>query len=450
VSEPRPPAATPPDERDAWLSQALRHAPDVAAAPPNALREAILAEARSAVRPLGRSSMAATQATLADRLAAFWAWLARPPVAAGFAGVMAATLVGLMWWDRPMDESLTPPPVRIAKPDAAAPPAAPSVAPDALASPSPAAAPPTAAAPALPKATTTPTRRQSAPSTQTAAAGVSEEKQRKDSAPSNALQAAPSTSPFPGNDRNRGESGAQNEAVGRPELAKKAEGEAATAASVARLPAEPSGDAATAGAPRLADAATADAKSTGTGATAKASSLQRQGTAAPPRDASDALASRAAAAPQAFAAAPAPVAAPATARQAAAKNAGAASTDTSTRPMASLLGSLSLHPERWSRPVTSGEALPLDAQAQAWLASVDTATAGRWQARSAHAIRLDDEESAGDASSLPLNLDGRSAAIVRVDDGGVTFELAPGPAWFAPLPGEAVARLRASLPPARR
>ena len=45
-------------------------------------------------------------------VAAFWMWLARPPVAAAFASVMAATLVGVMWWDRPLDETLpsaTPP-----------------------------------------------------------------------------------------------------------------------------------------------------------------------------------------------------------------------------------------------------------------------------------------------------------------------------------------------------
>jgi hypothetical protein len=36
----------------------------------------------------------------------WWSWLARPPIAAGFATVMAATVVGLMWWDRPLDEAV--------------------------------------------------------------------------------------------------------------------------------------------------------------------------------------------------------------------------------------------------------------------------------------------------------------------------------------------------------
>jgi hypothetical protein len=40
----------------------------------------------------------------------FWSWLARPQVAAGFASVMAATLVGMLWWDRPMDETQPLPP----------------------------------------------------------------------------------------------------------------------------------------------------------------------------------------------------------------------------------------------------------------------------------------------------------------------------------------------------
>ena len=63
-----------PGEHDAWLRQALRHAPDAAATPPTALREAILAEARSAVR----ARRPAAQASLADHVAAFWSWLARP------------------------------------------------------------------------------------------------------------------------------------------------------------------------------------------------------------------------------------------------------------------------------------------------------------------------------------------------------------------------------------
>ena len=94
---------TPSDEpaRDAWLSQALRHAPDADAAPPAELSEAILREARNAVK----TPHAAAPARV-NPLLQLWSWLARPPVAAGFATLMVATLVGVMWWDQPLDASL--------------------------------------------------------------------------------------------------------------------------------------------------------------------------------------------------------------------------------------------------------------------------------------------------------------------------------------------------------
>ena len=94
-------------ERDAWLREALRHAPDSDAQPPSDVSEAILLKARAAARggAPGARRVASRDAD-ANPLLAFWAWLARPPVAAGFASVMAATLVGLMWWDQPMDETL--------------------------------------------------------------------------------------------------------------------------------------------------------------------------------------------------------------------------------------------------------------------------------------------------------------------------------------------------------
>ena len=109
------------DERDAWLSLALRHAPDANADAPPALSETILREARSAVaRPATKVTAIAT-ATAAtpvrsrgDRsngLVSAWDWLARPPMAAGFGAVVAATLVGILWWGRPLDETLPHPPL---------------------------------------------------------------------------------------------------------------------------------------------------------------------------------------------------------------------------------------------------------------------------------------------------------------------------------------------------
>lgn len=98
-------------DRDAWLREALRHAPDASAAPPTPLSEAILAQARAATasgRRAGASKL------LSDRLFALWDALARPPVAAAFATVMVATIVGLLWWDRPLDETMPRPPASVA------------------------------------------------------------------------------------------------------------------------------------------------------------------------------------------------------------------------------------------------------------------------------------------------------------------------------------------------
>ena len=100
-------------ERDAYLSQALRHAPDAALAPPAALSDAILRQARSATAasiPADASKPAAASVRPARAprrpIADFWLWLARPQVAGGFASVLAATLVGMLWWDRPMDDAM--------------------------------------------------------------------------------------------------------------------------------------------------------------------------------------------------------------------------------------------------------------------------------------------------------------------------------------------------------
>ena len=90
------------DERDAWLSEALRHAPDASADAPPTLSEAILREARAAA---ARSMSSGPRHPKRSRWSA-WDWFARPPVVASFASVVVATLIGLMWWDRPLDETL--------------------------------------------------------------------------------------------------------------------------------------------------------------------------------------------------------------------------------------------------------------------------------------------------------------------------------------------------------
>jgi hypothetical protein len=172
--------------RDAWLSEALRHAPDANAAPPPALSEAILRQARAATR-----APAATPR--GNRLMAAWSWLARPPIAAGFASVMVATLLGLMWWDRPLDQTLQRPPApSAARVDA---PAAPTAQVDERArAPASTAAPPQPPPqpPRTPKAARTAPI--PAPAPQQGAAPAAADSAR-DEAPRASRAAAPATAP---------------------------------------------------------------------------------------------------------------------------------------------------------------------------------------------------------------------------------------------------------------
>ncbi len=92
---------------DPWLREALRHAPDAADAPPAKLDDHILRMGRAAVAPRPAPTPPAPP-SLGERLLAAWDWLARPPVAAGFASVLVATVVGVMWWGRPLQETLPP------------------------------------------------------------------------------------------------------------------------------------------------------------------------------------------------------------------------------------------------------------------------------------------------------------------------------------------------------
>ena len=122
-----------------------------------------------------------------------------------------------------------------------------------------------------------------------------------------------------------------------------------------------------------------------------------------------------------------------------------ASAESAAAPMADLLISIARDAAHWSRSTGSGAAVALDAPAQAWLASVDAAAAGRWRTEIDRAGRADAASSA-DSPTLQLRRDGQTAATVRVEDSGVFFMPQAGPVWFAPLPADAVARLRATLP----
>ena len=129
------------DERDRWLEQALRHAPDADATPPAELRAAILSSARR------RSPTASGRA--AQWLASAFAWLSRPPVAAGFATLALSTVLGALWWRGSLDEGVDP---RVAESTTAPAPA-----------PAPASAPPPAPAPAPAAATAPPQMRDASP-----------------------------------------------------------------------------------------------------------------------------------------------------------------------------------------------------------------------------------------------------------------------------------------------
>lgn len=155
---PSPDRAADEPERDPWLSHALRHAPDANAAPSPELSDAILRAARAAVRPAAPT----VARSRASRLMTWWSWLARPPIAAGFATVMVAVLVGVMWFDQPLDATIA----RRAD--------APTPAPTAPPEP-----PPMAATPAQPPEPTSPIAETTAPR---AAAEAVQDAAKKDSA----------------------------------------------------------------------------------------------------------------------------------------------------------------------------------------------------------------------------------------------------------------------------
>ncbi|HEX6703236.1 MAG TPA: hypothetical protein VF169_00640 [Albitalea sp.] len=86
-------------ERDAWLREALRHAPDAQLGPPSALSDRILREAQAKARSATPPSRRRAAAPLR-----WWASLGRPAAGAAFASMMLAVAVGLLWWDRPMED----------------------------------------------------------------------------------------------------------------------------------------------------------------------------------------------------------------------------------------------------------------------------------------------------------------------------------------------------------
>jgi hypothetical protein len=491
--------------RDAHLREALRHAPDAGVTPPAALSEAILRQARlaaaaatpsaaagNAERAAGRRAAAKRDAGrrgaarssrsgtgFAARWASFWAWLMQPSVATGFAGLMVATLVGLMWWGRPIDEPLR---------EAQAPETAPAVA-------APAAP---AAAPALPKpAAPVPARTMQAPATAAAdrAARITTPETRGEATtaqrPAREDEAAKAAGPPPTHLEERGAEGKRKAetvladanrrdaapARPRPAAAPPAEagpgavGDAPAPPAVAAAPApepapntgaaSPSAerrrDEAGTGGARAAPKADAAADAAGSAdrlakaanavlpdaAPASGEVTSRTMVRAPKEAAASEPIGRAAqpAAGLALGARPAPAPAPAS-------TPASATPQAVENPVPRLRAAVAAWPDVWTWQRGAGIEQPMNAALQAWLAQLDDATRSRWQAAPSSARSA----ASGSSQTLRLLRNGRLHSTVRIEAGAVRVESAgePGDAASgvpraAALPAGAAAALRSAL-----
>jgi len=406
-------------EHDAYLREALRHAPDAALDAPPALKDNILRQARLATAPVATERK--RHGGVLHRLAAAWAWLARPPVAAGFASLMVATLVGLMWWGGPIDEAPTDAGGR-AVPAAAPPPAEAPISEakkkaDALA---PAvSAEPVQATPSLSKAESPPGRpkerqeREVAAATN-AAAPRSDETRRQPAPPAPAQAAAVADDPSP--------TGLRRVPLPPPPPTRTADQLAAPPerASTERPAPGPSVQD-TSAAKAAAPAATPMAAAAPPPAQEMTQERARRSDAGKP--ASPALASTAGASPQALGEAASPAPAPS--------------------PVATLQAAVAASPERWAWQHSRGTAQPMNETVQTWLAGLEAATRGRWQMAS-------DAEKPPSSTSLRLWLDGRPHTQIRLDNGEVSIDVGPGRGQRAVLAPADAAALRDALEQATR
>ena len=442
-------------EHDAWLRSALRHAPDVDASPPEALRRSILDEARAAAfasAQAGHPGAAPAHVASTPRpygvigaVAAFWTWLARPPVAAAFASVMAATLVGVMWWDRPLDETLPSamPPVasirqststaersaenRKLGPSTPAEPAARS----ATSTPSPTSTPSTSSTPTPPSARPAPAKPLAIEDKRAAgaAAAAAERPLAYKERAEPTLQSA--TQPPANLDAARAPDTGVNVAAAPQPFPTPI-----SPASLAK--AAPTPPSASPPPPEVSQAKTRSSTSVG-----------------------DALGRDAPLpAPAVVFAPPAPDMAPRPESRARAAMGATVSPSTTTRPLADVLGSLAGDPSRWSVQRPNGERVAVDDAVRAWLTRVDDS--GRW--RSARSI--DDEANSVDSAArkagvvvaepvttLTLLRDGRIDTVVRIGAVRVVVErrgdAAGGPST-AILSAQAAAALADTLPTSAR
>ena len=492
-------------ERDAWLREALRHAPDVDAAPPRGVSEAILLKARAAARGATPRRGTSRDAS-AHPLMAWWDWLARPPVAAGFASVMAATLVGLMWWDRPMDEAMPRSPARVSDRAPAAPSPAPTpsaaadTSPLASTAPTLAATPPASRQEAIVVAPSVPDPRPMNATENKAAVDDGTVRRRQRSAPeqvgaAEAARAEPAATPAPRSVDSLAKERAptaekKNEAPApfpsaemqrerptpRPSLdtaapsdARKKDVEASRSQAAAELERAATPPAARPVAPPVESAVAAKAKSAAATPPVPAppaadtppaamTAPPAAVTAAPARDRADAqrLQQRQGAfgglrEQDAAGSAPSPLpSAPPAPFRNELRSGGSqalARSDAAARAVAPrLFAAIAAEPERWLRQTAGGGAVPLDTGWRAWLAELDAAAAGRWQPLGV-AAPAEGAAARDDATTVRLVNGGRVAAIVRLDGVTVHVDAAPGTGadrWQAALGPAGVEQLRRS------
>ncbi|HEX7435484.1 MAG TPA: hypothetical protein VF308_02155 [Caldimonas sp.] len=404
-------------ERDAYLREALRHAPDAALGPPAALSNAILRQARSATTaPAARAAGAQRPGHRSRRrvLDDLWSWLARPVVAAGFASVIAATLVGMMWWDRPMDDAVPQrPDLPAAAPARRAPPVV--AAPETLAPETPA-APPVATVP----------KRETPVASKSVAAG-----------------SVTSTEALPreAHDRAKVSTAAPAPAREPEQLAKDTE---ATLRRAAPQPFPGSSESASEEAMRQRQQAAAPSAKKER-ATAAAAMAERPFDQPPSNSAGAAQVDSAR-----------PVEPPA------ARLAGRFDAQPGPSPLGALRAALAEQPQRWTWAREDGSAQPLDAALQAWLARLDDATVSPGPQGNAkpgaadeargnlQAARRDAEGTDASAAPQVLRLlrDGRLHTTLRLRSQAVQVDTidAPAPRWQAPLAPSAGAVLKASMP----
>ncbi len=381
---------------DAWLKGALLHAPDAQVDAPAALTHNILRESRlalegeAAVRRQPRSVQAdATQSS--HWLIAAWNRLTRPAVAAGFASVMVATLAGVLWWDKPLDEKGDPPMAARAPEVVAAAPAAPATAP--MPAPMPAPAPAVSAAPAAVDAPRGATGvAQSTSSRRSAPEVMADKEALAGRAQSTAKRA---DEPLP---RAKLAKPPQREEVAREADRDSAKAEVSIAAAPAPAAA---GAAAPPAAPAAMPAPVAGMAAAASPPPETAALAQREGSAAFAKSAQD----RSTSLQSASRAAPGPATAPANSAPITAFVAPLVAS-----PLAPLLTALANAPEAWRWQADGGEPQAVTPALQSWLQRLDQSAGARWVTLGP-STRIDD---AGGAAALELRVTsaGTSTRIV--------------------------------------